>query len=36
VFADVYRRPPSEIRRGAGRTIIHVIGNAAGAIARPF
>ena len=36
VFADVYRRPPSEIRRGAGPIIIHVIGNAAGAIARPF
>jgi len=36
VFAAVYRRPPSDIRRRAGRSMIHIVGNAVGAIARPL
>ena len=36
VFAEVYRRPPSEIRRRGGRSMIHIVGNAAGASAPPL
>ena len=31
VFAEVYRRPPSEIRRRAAHAFVHITGNAAGA-----
>ena len=36
VFAEVYRRPPTEIRRRAERSFVHIVGNATSAIARPF
>jgi len=36
VFAAVYRKPPSEIRRRGGRAMIHIVGNAADPIARPL
>jgi len=35
VFAQVYRRPPTEIRRRGARSFIHITGNAAGATAGP-
>ena len=34
VFAEVYRRPPSEIRRKGPPTFVHIVGNAASAVAR--
>ena len=36
VFAQVYRRPPTEIRRRGARSFIHITGNAAGATAGPL
>ncbi len=33
VFAEVYRRPPSEIRRRSSTAFLHIVGNAAGASA---
>ncbi|MGH7124689.1 MAG: helix-turn-helix domain-containing protein, partial [Stellaceae bacterium] len=36
VFAEVYRRPPSEIRRRGAHGFVHIVGNAEGAIVRPF
>ncbi len=36
VFAKVYRRPPSQIRRGGHRSFIHIVGNATSATARPL
>ena len=36
VFAEVYRRPPSEIRRRGHRAFVHVVGNASGASAGPL
>lgn len=34
VFAEVYRRPPSEIRRRKASSMIHIVGNSASSIAR--
>jgi len=36
VFAQVYRRPPTEIRRKDPPAFVHIVGNAASAIARPL
>ncbi len=36
VFAEVYRRPPTEIRRRGAHTFVHITGNAMSATARPF
>jgi AraC family transcriptional regulator, regulatory protein of adaptative response / methylated-DNA-[protein]-cysteine methyltransferase len=34
VFAEVYRRPPSEIRRRKASTTIHIVGSSASSMAR--
>ncbi|HKF72536.1 MAG TPA: Ada metal-binding domain-containing protein [Stellaceae bacterium] len=36
VFAEVYRRPPTEIRRKGKPAFVHIVGNAASAVARPL
>jgi AraC family transcriptional regulator of adaptative response / DNA-3-methyladenine glycosylase II len=36
VFAEVYRRPPTEIRRKGPPAFVHIVGNAASAVARPL
>jgi len=36
VFAEVYRRPPSEIRRKGPPAFMHIVGNAESAVARPL
>src|SRR5262249_39667501 len=36
VFAEVNRRPPTEIRRRRKPAFVHIVGNAASAVARPL